>query len=263
MAYFFMAKELPYFKFEPNLWVTGNVQLLNNSDKGLFIEICCMYWSRLGDLSEKLVIMKLCGGNANALQTLYDANVIESFEGQLFISFLENQLASFQEKSKTNSKTAKEAWEKRRAAKALSERIANEMRTHSEGNAIRGEEIKEDKIIKKFLVDKKSTTKAKTDSAKFFIECKELYFKFVKTKYNIEPIFTSKDGIALSKLLNTLEKRAIDKNPSVNYDLEFCLKTFTYVLNTAYQVEFIKNNFTIPILISQFNQILIQSTKNN
>lgn len=115
----------------------------------------------------------------------------------------------------------------------------------------------------KSLVDKKSTTKAKTDSAKFFVECKELYFKFVKAKYNIEPIFTSKDGISLSKLLNLLEKRAIDKNPSVNYDLEFCLKTFTYVLNTAYQVEFIKNNFTIPILISQFNQILIQSTKNN
>lgn len=258
-----MAKELPYFKFEPNLWVTGNVQLLNNSDKGLFIEICCMYWSRLGDLSEKLVIMKLCGGNANALQTLYDANVIESFEGQLFISFLENQLASFQEKSKTNSKTAKEAWEKRRAAKALSERIANEMRTHSEGNAIRGEEIKEDKIIKKSLVDKKSTTKSKPDSAKYFVECRDLYLKFVKSKFNIDPLFKSKDGIALSELLNILEKRAKDKDPNVDYSLNFCINKFTFFLNTAYQIEFIKDKFTIPILLSQFNQILFHAQKNN
>ena len=258
-----MAKELPYFKFEPNLWVTGNVQLLNNSDKGLFIEICCMYWSRLGDLSEKLVIMKLCGGNANALQTLYDANVIESFEGQLFISFLENQLSSFQEKSKTNSKTAKEAWEKRRAAKALSERIANEMRTHSKGNAIREEEIKEDKIIKKSLVDKKSTTKAKTDSAKYFVECRDLYFKFVNAKFNIDPLFKAKDGIALSELLNILEKRARDKDPNIDYTLEFCINKFTFFLNTAYKIEFIKDKFTIPILLSQFNQILFHAQKNN
>ena len=35
-----MAKELPYFKFEPNAWENGNIQMLSREDKGLFIDIC-------------------------------------------------------------------------------------------------------------------------------------------------------------------------------------------------------------------------------
>ena len=75
-----MAKELPYFKFEPSEWDNGNVQMLSNSDKVLFIDICCMYWLRLGDLPEKLVIQKLCVGNANALQTQSERNAIREDE---------------------------------------------------------------------------------------------------------------------------------------------------------------------------------------
>ncbi len=33
-----MAKELPYFKFEPNAWENGNIQMLSREDKGLFID---------------------------------------------------------------------------------------------------------------------------------------------------------------------------------------------------------------------------------
>lgn len=115
----------------------------------------------------------------------------------------------------------------------------------------------------KSLVDKKSTTKAKTDSAKFFVECRDLYFKFVNAKFNIDPLFKSKDGIALSELLNILEKRARDKDPNIDYTLEFCINKFTFFLNTAYKIEFIKDKFTIPILLSQFNQILFHAQKNN
>lgn len=115
----------------------------------------------------------------------------------------------------------------------------------------------------KSLVDKKSTTKAKTDSAKYFVECRDLYFKFVNAKFNIDPLFKAKDGIALSELLNILEKRARDKDPSIDYSLEFCINKFTFFLNTAYKIDFIKDKFTIPILLSQFNQILFHAQKNN
>lgn len=100
-------------------------------------------------------------------------------------------------------------------------------------------------------------------SAKYFVECRDLYFKFVKSKFNIDPLFKSKDGIALSELLNILEKRAKDKDPNVDYSLKFCINKFTFFLNTAYQIEFIKDKFTIPILLSQFNQILFHAQKNN
>ena len=40
-----MAKELPYFKFEPNQWENGNIQMMSREDKGLFIDLCSMYWA--------------------------------------------------------------------------------------------------------------------------------------------------------------------------------------------------------------------------
>ena len=83
-----MAKELPYFKFEPNQWENGNIQMLSREDKGLFIDLCSMYWSRLGDVPFKLVIQKLCGGNAVALNSLCDEKIIEVIEGNIYIKFL-------------------------------------------------------------------------------------------------------------------------------------------------------------------------------
>ena len=34
--------------------------------KGVFIDLCSMYWSRLGDLPYKLPVGKICNGNATA-----------------------------------------------------------------------------------------------------------------------------------------------------------------------------------------------------
>ena len=79
-----MAKELPYFKFEPNQWENGNIQMMSREDKGLFIDLCSMYWSRLGDLPLKLVIQKLCAGNATALNSLCDEKIIEVLNGKIY-----------------------------------------------------------------------------------------------------------------------------------------------------------------------------------
>ena len=149
-----MAKELPYFKFEPNEWENGNIQMLSRDEKGLFIDLCSMYWSRLGDVPLKLAIQKLCGGNANALQTLCEEKIIEVINDNIFIKFLSIQLSEFEDISKKNRKSALDAWEKRRKQKEESERNANALQTQSERNAIREDKIIEDKIIK----DKKNNS---------------------------------------------------------------------------------------------------------
>lgn len=140
-----MAKELPYFKFEPNQWENGNIQICTREEKGLFIDLCSMYWSRLGDLSYKLALQKLCNGNATALQSLCDENIIEVIDGNIFIKFLSEQLSGFEDVSEQNSQNAKKRWEKYRKQKELSERNATALQSQSERNAIREEEIKEDK----------------------------------------------------------------------------------------------------------------------
>lgn len=107
-----MAKELPYFKFEPNQWENGNIQMLSREDKGLFIDLCCIYWSRLGDLPDKLAIMKLCNGQKNHLDELLNNNIISIENDFIKISFLDEQLQSFKESSKINSFNASSRWEK-------------------------------------------------------------------------------------------------------------------------------------------------------
>ena len=141
-----MAKELPYFKFEPNQWENGNIQMLSREDKGLFIDLCSMYWSRLGDVPFKLVIQKLCGGNAVALNSLCDEKIIEVIEGNIYIKFLSEQLSEFDDVSKQNSKNAKDGWEKRRKQKEESDRNATALNPQSESDAIREDNIKKDKI---------------------------------------------------------------------------------------------------------------------
>jgi hypothetical protein len=81
-----MAKELPFFKFEPNQWDNGNIQMLSREDKGLFIDLCSMYWSRLGDVPYKLAVQKICGGNANALDSLYENKIFEIIDGNIWSS---------------------------------------------------------------------------------------------------------------------------------------------------------------------------------
>tara|TARA_R110000868_G_scaffold176174_1_gene413618 strand:- start:121 stop:825 length:705 start_codon:yes stop_codon:yes gene_type:complete len=142
-----MAKELPYFKFEPNQWENGNIQMLSREDKGLFIDLCSMYWSRLGDVPIKLAIQKLCNGNATAFNSLCDEHIIEVLEGNIFIKFLSEQLGEFEDISKQNSKNAKDRWEKYRKQKAECERIATASIPQCENDAIREDKSKEDKII--------------------------------------------------------------------------------------------------------------------
>jgi hypothetical protein len=141
-----MAKELPYFKFEPNQWENGNIQMLSREDKGLFIDLCSMYWSRLGDVPLKLATQKLCAGNATALNSLLNENIIEVLDDNVFIKFLSEQLNEFEDTSKQNSKNAKEGWEKRRKQKDESERNATALNSQCENDAIREDKIRLDKI---------------------------------------------------------------------------------------------------------------------
>jgi hypothetical protein len=151
-----MSKELPYFKFEPNQWENGNIQILSREDKGLFIDLCSMYWSRLGDLPEKLAIQKLCGGNATALNSLCEEKIIEVLDSNIYIRFLSEQLNEFDDISKKNSKNAKDGWEKRRKLnenEELSHRNATALNSQCESDAIREEKKREKKVIYTPLID--------------------------------------------------------------------------------------------------------------
>ncbi len=131
-----MAKELPYFKFEPNQWENGNIQLCSFEAQGVFINVCSVYWQRLGDLPYKLAVQKICSGNATPLDSLIDEKILKVIDGLICIDFLNEQLSEFENTSHKNSENARSGWEKRRLN-------ATALPTESDRNAIRGEERRE------------------------------------------------------------------------------------------------------------------------
>lgn len=161
-----MAKELPYFKFEPSEWGSGSIQMCSYEAQGLFINICSLYWSRLGDLPERLAVNLLCKGYANALQELCNEQILHIKDGMIQIKFLDEQLEEFASISNERSKAAKKRWSKH-PGKQLDN--ANAMQMHSKSNAIRGEEIRKEEI----KVDKKREDDIEGRKLKFAYAIKE------------------------------------------------------------------------------------------
>jgi hypothetical protein len=56
-----MAKELPYFKFYPGEWLTGDITLLDESAQGAFILLCCHYWLKKGEVTLANAKQRLSG----------------------------------------------------------------------------------------------------------------------------------------------------------------------------------------------------------
>ena len=91
---YIMAKELPYFKFFTNEYLTGDITMCSYQAQGLFINICCYYWSRNCNMCLTHVQQryKNC---MTELQELFDANIIKIKNENIIISFLDEQLSEF------------------------------------------------------------------------------------------------------------------------------------------------------------------------
>ena len=103
-----MAKELPYFKFEPSEWQNGNIQMCNEIVQLNFLNICCVYWSKCGVLTEKFALIKCCKNNKETIDELIELNVIKiQKNGNIKIDFLDKQLIEFNIKSEKQSQSGR------------------------------------------------------------------------------------------------------------------------------------------------------------
>jgi hypothetical protein len=71
-------KELPYFKFYPNQWITG---------RGAFMKVCCYYWSKECKVTRKQIETLI----PKQWSTLVDAELFKIEEETISIKWLDEQ----------------------------------------------------------------------------------------------------------------------------------------------------------------------------
>ena len=96
-----MAKELPYFQFEPAEYLTKNISFCSLSAQGLFINICSYYWQRECKLTKEQVLKRL--NYPNELEELIIEGIIDIKDDFIIIKFLDNQLNNVKNKSESKS----------------------------------------------------------------------------------------------------------------------------------------------------------------
>lgn len=94
-----MGKELPFFKFFPFEWLSGNISLESYETQGLFISICSYYWQRDCNLTQTNLHKKFNDNNIE-IKKLIDLGTIQIKRDQVFIKFLSEQYMELREKRK-------------------------------------------------------------------------------------------------------------------------------------------------------------------
>lgn len=80
-------KELPYFKFYPNQWITGSIMFMDLDVQGAFMKICCYYWSKECNVSRdqiELLIPDHCS-------KLIDSQLLKIHNDKIKIKWLDEQ----------------------------------------------------------------------------------------------------------------------------------------------------------------------------
>lgn len=95
-----MAKELPYFKFEPAEYLTKDISFCSLPAQGLFINICSYYWQRKCSLTKDQLLKRL--DYENELNELISEGVIDLIDNKIRVKFLDKQLDEVEKTSEKN-----------------------------------------------------------------------------------------------------------------------------------------------------------------
>ena len=120
-------KELPYFKFHPNQWITGSISFLDQEQQGAFLKVCCYYWSKECKIPYNQYI-KI----TNFHKELIEFGVIKKKKNSISIDWLDEQY----EERKISHKKRVESGQK------------GGKQSSSNAEALRKDKIRKDKIKK-------------------------------------------------------------------------------------------------------------------
>jgi hypothetical protein len=147
-----MAKELPYFQFEPAEYLTKDVSFCSLSAQGLFINLCAYYWQRECSLTKEQILRRL--NYPKELNELITEGVIDLEGENIIIKFLDVQYDNATTKSRINSENGAKGGRPKKPKRnpKETETKPNQKPIESESKGIREEKIIQDDIIQEDII---------------------------------------------------------------------------------------------------------------
>ena len=92
-----MSKELPFFKFTANEWLTGDINYESFEMQGLFIAVCSTYWSKDCNITFSKLKQRLSNASADQWDSLIKGGYIKVKGDEINIDFLDEQMNDLSE----------------------------------------------------------------------------------------------------------------------------------------------------------------------
>jgi hypothetical protein len=143
-----MAKELPYFQFEPAEYLTKDISFCSLSAQGLFINICSYYWQRQCDLSKEQFLRRF--NYESEFNELVKEGVIDIQEEKIVVKFLNIQYQKATEFSQEQSRKGSLGGRPKKPNESQMKAEINP--NESQTKAIREDKIKENEIVNNTIV---------------------------------------------------------------------------------------------------------------
>ena len=237
-----MAKELPYFQFEPAEYLTKDVSFCSLAAQGFFINLCSYYWQRGCDLTEKQLLKRL--NHVDLLNELVSENVVKVVDNQIKVSFLDAQYEKATSISNTNRMNGLKGGRPKKENPIKTETKPKQNPIESESKGIR-----EDKIIKDNIKEY-SNAKAfasESDFLEFFNQGRKVLLG-TEGKTRVMSSTDSNNFKKLNKAYTRLEfKHAIkmmSKEPWVKTASKF---TISHLLAPANFDKYLNKTETLPM----------------
>lgn len=136
-----MSKKLPFFKFDTDSWLTGKIQLLSATEKGIFIDLIARIWHENGTIKNDGILHRLLRVEkatlSDALQAFFDLGIMTEKDGYLNIKFIDEQINAHKEFSKKQSEYGAKGGRPKKGTKANKK---EEIRKKNEDSRIEKEE---------------------------------------------------------------------------------------------------------------------------
>lgn len=183
-----MAKEIPYFKFYPNDWTSGDITLEDYELQGIFINVCSYYWAKECDLT-LINLKKRFRGFELKIEELISSKIIKIVGENVSISFLDEQLSSKELQNAVNKMNGRKGGRPRKEKteekpNGLFFENRNETQTKPIDKDIDKEKDNTSSIIDNFSNEKSSTQKLKDTFNERKKAFRETLIPFAKSSKN-------------------------------------------------------------------------------